>query len=50
MEYLKLLEQGGGPSLGADGYSGTHTATTDEEDALSAAVVSYADRTMAAKR
>ena len=41
-EYVKLLEQGGGPSLGADGYRGAHAATTAEDnDSLSATVISY---------
>lgn len=48
-EYLKLTEQGCGLSLGADGCSGVNAAINEEEDALSAAVISYTERTAAAK-
>ena len=49
-EYENLLQEGGGTTLGQEGYRGAFNATEDIDDALLAKIiVQYAERTSAAE-
>ena len=47
-EYEKLLAEGGGTTLGQDGYGGAFNATDTEQDdsTLTESIVRYAERTI----
>ena len=49
-EYVKLLDESGGPTLGNAGYSGAFNATTDDDTtSLTESIVQYAERATAAE-